>query len=248
MRQYLAAVLAATACSAALAIEAHPGHGSVWSYSGDFGPDKWSTLLPEFGACTGKNQSPVDIAHTLDAPLPALTIAYKAAGTEVVNNGHTVQVNYGPGSTLKIDGIAFELKQFHFHSPSENRLAGKSFPLEGHLVHADKDGNLAVVAVFFEQGAANATLAKVWGGMPKKDGDKSALPAGISATGLLPAKRDYFRYSGSLTTPPCSEGVRWFVMKQPMTVSKEQLTAFQSTLGFANNRPVQRVNARQLLR
>ena len=144
-----------------------------------------------------------------------LKLDYKAGIADVVNNGHTVQINYAPGSTLSVDGIMFELKQFHFHSPSENKINGKQFPLESHLVHADKDGNLAVVAVMFQEGAAHTLLAKLWEKMPNKAGEKSALPTGLSVSQLLPKGRDYYRFNGSLTTPPCSEGVRWFVMKQP---------------------------------
>jgi carbonic anhydrase len=121
-------------------------------------------------------------------------------------------------------------------------------PLEAHLVHADKDGRLAVVAVLFDEGEANPIVGTAWRQIPKGKGEKNALPAKVSATGLLPASHDYYRYNGSLTTPPCSEGVRWIVMKAPMTVSREQISAFTSTLGFANNRPIQAVNARSVLK
>ena len=208
------------------AADEHPGHGAHWGYKGDMGPDRWTSLKPEFSACAGKNQSPIDVSGTIDAKLKPVRFSYKAGGHEVVNNGHTIQVNIEDGSSIVVDGIQFNLKQFHFHSPSENHISGKSYPLEAHLVHADKDGNLAVVAVVFNEGKANATVA---------------------AAGLLPKSHDYYRYNGSLTTPPCSEGVRWIVMKKPMTVSKDQLDAFQTTLGFANNRPIQPANARPVL-
>ena len=224
----------------------HPGHGPHWGYKGDTGPAAWTKLKPEFSACAGKNQSPVNLTGTIDAQLPAVAFNYKAGGTEVVNNGHTIQVNYEAGNGISMDGMQFELKQFHFHSPSENQINGKSFPLEAHLVHADKDGDLAVVSVVFDLGPSNPAVGAAWGQMPKAEG-KAALPAKVSAKGLLPANRDY-RYNGSLTTPPCSEGVRWVVMKKPMTISKEQLEAFKTTLGFDNNRPVQPLNARPILR
>ncbi|MBK6787866.1 MAG: carbonic anhydrase family protein [Rubrivivax sp.] len=225
----------------------HPGHGPHWGYKGDTGPAAWTKLKPEFSACAGKNQSPVNLTGTIDAQLPAVAFNYKAGGTEVVNNGHTIQVNYEAGNGISMDGMQFELKQFHFHSPSENQINGKSFPLEAHLVHADKDGDLAVVSVVFDLGPSNPAVGAAWGQMPKAEG-KAALPAKVSAKGLLPANRDYYRYNGSLTTPPCSEGVRWVVMKKPMTISKEQLEAFKTTLGFDNNRPVQPLNARPILR
>lgn len=225
-----------------------PGHGAHWGYSGEVGPEQWSTLKAEFSACAGVNQSPINVSDTTEAELPTVGFEYEAGGREVINNGHAIQVNYEPGSSISVDGIQFDLKQFHFHSPSENHINGKSFPLEAHLVHADKDGRLAVVAVLFDEGEANPIVATAWSQMPKAEGGKNALQTKVSATGLLPASHDYYRYNGSLTTPPCSEGVRWIVMKAPMTVSREQISAFTSTLGFANNRPIQAVNARLILK
>ncbi|MDZ7589351.1 MAG: carbonic anhydrase family protein [Rubrivivax sp.] len=236
------------ACGTALAAGEQPGHGVHWGYSGAVAPDKWTTLKPEFAACAGRNQSPIDVAGTTEAEMKPVQFGYEAGGAEVLNNGHTIQVNYDAGSGITVDGIRFDLKQFHFHSPSENRINGKSFPLEAHLVHADKDGMLAVVSVMFEEGKANPTIGAAWSKMPKAEGEKNPLPVKAAAAGLLPTDRDYYRYNGSLTTPPCTEGVRWVVMKKPMTVSKEQIQAFQTTLGFANNRPVQPVNARPVLR
>lgn len=228
---------------------AAPALAQHWGYSGEAGPANWSKLDPKFEMCAlGRNQSPIDLSGLVEADLKPLKFAYKAGAADIVNNGHTVQVNYAPGSMLTVDGRTFELKQFHFHSPSENKVGGKQFPLEGHLVHADKDGNLAVVAVMFQEGAANALLAKLWEKMPAKAGEKADLPAGLSATQLLPGERDYYRFNGSLTTPPCSEGVWWLVMKQPASASKAQVGQFSKTVGFANNRPIQPVNARPVLR
>jgi carbonic anhydrase len=231
------------------ALAAAPAAAQHWGYSGEAGPENWSKIDPKFAMCAlGRNQSPIDLAGFVEADLKPLTLAYKAGAADIVNNGHTVQVDYAPGSTLTVDGRTFELKQFHFHAPSENRVGGKQFPLEGHLVHADKDGNLAVVAVMFQDGAANPLLGKLWEKMPAKAGEKAALPAGLSAAQLLPADRDYFRFNGSLTTPPCSEGVWWLVMKKPASVSKAQVAQFSKAVGFANNRPIQPVNARPVLR
>jgi carbonic anhydrase len=226
-----------------------PTHAQHWGYAGEAGPENWSKVDPKNVMCAlGRNQSPIDLAGFVEAELKPLQLAYKAGAADIVNNGHTVQINYAPGSTLTVDGRTFELKQFHFHSPSENKVGGKQFPLEGHLVHADKDGNLAVVAVMFQEGAANGLLAKLWEKMPAKAGEKADLPAGLSAAQLLPAERDYYRFNGSLTTPPCSEGVWWLVMKKPVSVSKAQVGQFSKTVGFANNRPIQPVNARPVLR
>lgn len=219
-----------------------------WGYQGEAAPQNWGKVDAKYALCaSGKNQSPIDLKAFIEADLKPLKLDYKAASADIINNGHTVQINYAPGSTLSVDGITFELKQFHFHSPSENKVNGKQFPLEGHLVHADKDGNLAVVAVMFQEGGANALLAKLWEKMPNKAGEKSALPTGLGVSQLLPKGGDYYRFNGSLTTPPCSEGVRWFVMKKPATVSTAQIQQFSKTVGFANNRPIQATNARTVL-
>jgi len=225
----------------------HPGHGVHWGYQGDVGPAYWASLQPEFSACLGKNQSPIDVAaQRVAAEMNPIRFDYEAGGYEVVNNGHTLQVNMEPGSTIIVDGIRFDLKQFHFHSPSENHIGGKSYPLEAHLVHADEQGSLAVVAIMFEQGKDNAIVGAAWSHAPTRQGT-NALPSKLSASGLLPEKRAYYRYSGSLTTPPCSEGVRWILLKEPMTVTGDQLAAFRKTVGFSNNRPVQPINARSIL-
>jgi len=226
-----------------------PAIAQHWSYEGEAGPENWSKLDSKFAMCAlGRNQSPIDLNAFIEAELTPLQLGYKPGAAEILNNGHTVQVNYAPGSTLTVSGRTFELKQFHFHAPSENKVGGKQFPLEGHLVHADNDGNLAVVAVLFNEGAANPLLAKLWEKMPAKSGDKASLPTGMNVAQLLPANRDYYRFNGSLTTPPCSEGVWWLVMKAPASVSKAQVEQFSKTIGFANNRPLQTVNARPVLK
>ena len=238
----LVAAITLTASPAALA-QTH------WSYEGEAGPANWGKLDPNFVMCAiGRNQSPIDLARFTDADLKPLKMNYKAAASQIVNNGHTLQVDYAPGSTLVVDGSEFELKQFHFHSPSENTLNGKHFPLEGHLVHADKAGNLAVVAVMFAEGGANPLLTRLWEHVPPKTGDRGALPAGLNVKTLLPAAHDHYRFNGSLTTPPCSEGVRWLVIKQPAQASKPQIERFSGTIGEHNNRPVQPTNARAVLR
>ncbi len=141
-----------------------------WEYSGEAGPTHWAKLTPEFGQCAGSNQSPVDLNGLVEAKLAPLVLHYQAGGNTVVNNGHTVQVGYAPGSILQLDGTRFELKQFHFHAPSENLIEGKSYPLEGHLVHVSDKGEIAVVAVMFEAGKANPALAAAWGELPAKVG------------------------------------------------------------------------------
>jgi carbonic anhydrase len=155
-----------------------------------------------------------------------------------------VQVTYAAGSTLTVDSHPYQLKQFHFHAPSENLLDGKHFPLEAHFVHADADGNLAVVAVFFENGAANAALDRLGKDLPLRAGDKHDLAVKIAAAELMPKARDYYRFSGSLTTPPCSEGVNWLVLKHPVTASEKQIEQLHAAMGHDNARPVQPLNAR----
>ncbi len=218
-----------------------------WDYQGEAGPEQWAKLTPEFSQCAGSNQSPVDLMGMVDAELEPLVIHYQAGGKTVVNNGHTVQVGYAPGSTLQVDGINFELKQFHFHAPSENLIKGKSYPLEGHLVHVNDKGEIAIVAVMFKAGKANAALAEAWSALPAKVGEIQPLRASLSAEQLQPKSRDYYRFSGSLTIPPCSEGVRWLVMKQPVEVSQAQIDAFKAVMHNPNNRPVQPLNGRVVL-
>ncbi len=235
--------------SAILISGAAYGSGKAhWGYSGDSGPEHWGELDKKFAACSkGKNQSPINLTGFVEADLEAIKFNYQTSVTEILNNGHTVQANYAKGSTIFIDGKAFELKQFHFHAPSENHINGKSFPMEAHLVHADKDGNLAVVAVMFTEGSSNHLFESLWKKMPKKTGDKHAISADINAMELLPKDKAYYRFNGSLTTPPCTEGVRWFVMKQPVTISEQQVKAFEQVMHNGNNRPVQPANARPVL-
>ncbi|HMR02848.1 MAG TPA: carbonic anhydrase family protein, partial [Candidatus Competibacter phosphatis] len=205
-------------------------------------------LAKEFSTCsTGRNQSPVNLTGMIKSSLSEMKVNYKAGGHEVVNNGHTIQVNYEPGSMIDIDGHTFELKQFHFHTPSENTIEGHSYPMEAHFVHADPDGNLAVIAVMFKEGKANAELEKAWARMPEQAGEHQALGSMVDADILLPHRHDYYRFNGSLTTPPCSEGVWWFVMKYFDTASKEQIEKFAHTMHHDNNRPPQAINARMIL-
>ncbi|MBI3187198.1 MAG: carbonic anhydrase [Gammaproteobacteria bacterium] len=220
-----------------------------WSYeSGKNGPENWGHLEDNFITCsTGKSQSPVNLTNMIEGDLPGIEFAYQAGGELILNNGHTIQVNYKPGSTISVSGHTFELKQFHFHSPSENTILNRSFPMEAHFVHADKAGNLAVVAVMFIEGAKNPELEKAWNRMPEKADDRQSLFINVDARQLLPVIRDYYRFNGSLTTPPCTEGVWWLVMKNHVTASKEQIEKFTHTLHHPNNRPVQPINARMIV-
>jgi carbonic anhydrase len=220
--------------------------GGHWSYEGAEGPDHWGDLSASFDACkTGKEQSPINIGKMEKVSLPAIQFDYKASPLAVVDNGHTIQVNYAPGSSIEVGGHRYELKQFHFHHPSENEVAGKPLPLELHLVHADADGKLAVVGVLISTGAkGNSTLQSVWDNLPK-DKNNEAKPSGvtINAADLLPKEHAYYTFPGSLTTPPCSEGVTWLLLKAHGEVSAAQLNVF-AKLYPHNARPVQQQNAR----
>lgn len=245
MKKFVGTVLAATLLGGAAAY----AEGPHWTYSGHEGPEHWGELDPTYELCgKGKNQTPIDLTGFIEAKLPPIAFDYKGAATEILNNGHTVQANFAVGDTITVSGHTFTLKQVHFHTPSENLIEGQSFPLEGHLVHADADGNLAVVAVMYKEGAPNPALAKLWSQMPEQAGEHKPLEVQVVASELLPAKHDYFRFNGSLTTPPCSEGVWWLVMKKPATISKEQVEQFAHVMHHPNNRPVQNVNARPVLR
>lgn len=236
-----------TTCLTTLFTFAHAGSDTHWGYSGETGPDNWAKLSPDNQACTGKNQSPINLSGFIEAELAPLKIHYQPGGHEIVNNGHSIQVNYAAGSSIEVDGQTFELKQYHFHSPSENHINGESYPLEAHFVHANQNGDLAVVAVMFKEGASNLAVARAWSRIPENSGDKQTLSVKTRALALLPASKDYYRFNGSLTTPPCSEGVRWFVMKEISSVSKKQIAAFTDVMLHDNNRPIQVTHSRPIL-
>lgn len=234
---FLLATIAAMPAWAAPAIH--------WSYEGLAGPEHWAELGDEFKTCkTGQYQSPLDINQLIDGKLPELKINFHTDTKAIVNNGHTIQITVEDSDDFLLDNDAFVLKQFHFHAPSENHLFGKAFPLEAHFVHANASGELAVVAVMFEQGAKNNTLTPLIESVPATQDHVETMKQSVDLTGLFPHDKHYYRFSGSLTTPPCTEGVRWLVMKQPITLSKEQLGEFQRALKHANNRPLQPLHGR----
>ena len=202
-------------------------HELYWAYesAGDaIGPAGWGSLAGDVVCATGTVQSPVALASAGAKHAPnVLSFVYGPTPLKITNSGHTQQVDVEPGRHIDLDGVSYALLQFHFHSPSEHTLDGRRFPLEMHLVHAGADGNPAVVVgVLFEEGAANAPLGPFFANLPKARG--SAAPAGltIDPAAILPASRSFLHYVGSLTTPPCSEGIRWFVLTTPVTASAEQ--------------------------
>jgi carbonic anhydrase len=227
-----------------LAFNVFAGSGAHWGYEGEHGPEHWGHMKSEFAACaSGKEQSPVDISDAAKGDLVKINFNYQATPARVVNNGHTVQVNSGGENSIKIGSQTYKLVQFHFHSPSENTINKKPYDMELHLVHRNDKGELAVVGVMMQGGAANKSLEPVWANVPKDINKEVALSAAINPADLLPARKAFYHFKGSLTTPPCSEGVNWFVMKEPVTVSAAQVQTFVTMVGH-NARPVQALNKR----
>jgi carbonic anhydrase len=221
--------------------------GAKWTYDGQHGPEQWGDLADEFDMCRrGLNQSPVDLVADLDVALPELKFEYtKVGGLKEVNTGHAIQDSVIPGNYFWVKGIRFELKQFHFHSPSEHLVNGKPYPMEVHLVHQNDRGEYAVVSMFFEEGARNEIIDRLPSFRASRGEDPYGDPFDYNL--LFPNRTDYFHYNGSLTTPPCSEGVAWIVIKQPIIVSADQITHYHDLLGFDNNRPIQPKHSRFVL-
>jgi|GEM_PF-110122 len=227
---------------------ASASEGVHWSYEGNTGPAYWGVLSPDYALCaSGQSQSPIDIPPSAATNPADLGLTYNPSALNIFNNGHTIQVNYDPGSALKIDGDTYELVQYHFHAASEHTVSGKQRPMELHLVHKNAKNQLAVVGVFLEQGVENAAYAPIFNNLPAKEGEPHAVP-GVKVDGddLLPAVKTYWRYNGSLTTPPCTEGVKWLVMNTPVAVSAGQIGKY--TAIYPNNaRPVQPLGNRQFI-
>lgn len=221
---------------------------SHWSYEGDSGPEHWSMLSEDYAVCgTGHEQSPIDVAAAAPEDLANIAFNYRPSNVNILNNGHTVQVNYDAGSTIELDGTTYNLLQFHLHAPSEHTVDGRSFPAELHLVHQNADGGLAVVGVLIEEGAENNNFASVWANLPAEEQAVETIGgATVAADSLLPADRLSYRYDGSLTTPPCSEGVEWLLLTTPIEMSAAQIRAFVDIVED-NHRPVQPLHDRELV-
>jgi len=210
-----------------------------WGYAGEGGPEKWAELNPEFRQCAiGTRQSPIDIREGIRVDLEKIQFEYRPSSFAVLDNGHTIQVNVSPGNSLQVMGRRFELLQFHFHRPSEERINGRQFDMVAHLVHKDAEGRLAVVAVLLERGQDQALVQTIWNNLPLEKGEALPAPGLLDLNQLLPENRAYYTYMGSLTTPPCSEGVLWMVMRTPVQVSPNQIAIF-SRLYPMNARPIQ---------
>ena len=239
-----AAMLAANSAQA----DAHAHGGEIhWAYEGENGPQAWGKLKPEFNLCaSGKRQSPINIeeGNTLQGPAEAVQFNYTPSNGTVINNGHTIQVDVQGDNSITVRGSRYRLLQFHFHTPSEEAINYRRFAMVAHLVHKNDEGQLAVVAVLLDVGGANQLVDKVWTYMPLDSGDRVRMPREmLNMNELLPSDQRYYQFMGSLTTPPCSEGVLWMVLKQPMSISRNQMRLF--TQLYPNNaRPVQPVNGR----
>jgi carbonic anhydrase len=226
--------------------KAHGGEAH-WAYEGETGPQAWGKLKPDFNICAiGKRQSPINIedGNTLQGPAEPVQFAYAPSNGTVVNNGHTIQVDVQGENAITVRGSTYRLLQFHFHTPSEEQINSRRFPMVAHLVHKNNEGQLAVVAVLLDEGTASPFIDKVWTYMPLDANDRVRMPQGLlNLSELLPTDQRYYQFMGSLTTPPCSENVLWIVMKQPVTISRGQHRLF--TQIYPNNaRPVQPVNGR----
>jgi carbonic anhydrase len=226
-----------------------------WGYEGEAGPAGWATLSPVYALCgNGKSQSPINIVKTdakggstwqLDYKSTSLRIAHNEHMEDIIDNGHTIQVTVDEGSVFTFEGKSYNLKQFHFHTPSEHTIDGQHAPMEMHMVHQAEDGTLAVVGILFQEGTVpNPNFEKIIANLPNAKGEsKHITDVNLELKVHLPADNYAYHYVGSLTTPPCSEGVQWLVLRDPVRLTKDQIEAFASRIG-PNNRPTQSLNDR----
>jgi carbonic anhydrase len=219
-----------------------------WAYSGADGPDDWAYLCTGFSSCAGRSQSPVNISQSVvSSTLGSLDQQYESTSTHIINKGHTIEFEYETGSTLNWDGRDFRLLQFHFHTSSEHQIGSVSYPMEIHFVHRNiESGNLAVIGVIVETGASNSFLETMMTHFPEDKGEEYVSNQEFSAVDLFPNGKAYYTYGGSLTTPPCSEGVHWIVMKNRISATTSQIDRIRSII-HQSNRPIQPLNGRVVL-
>jgi len=220
----------------------------AWSYKGSEGPEYWGGISSAYEKCqSGKKQSPVNIEDFKQSTkLLPLKFVYRNSEISLHNNGHTIQGNYAPGSHIEIQGDTYNLLQFHFHTPSEHQMTGIQYDVEIHFVHKDENGRIAYVGLFVEEGMANSSLEKIWKDLPMHKGDRAAANE-LNIEDILPKERSYYHYMGSITTPPCTENVRWYLLKQSIEMSANQIDRLVRLLRF-NARPTQNLNGRIILR
>jgi len=242
---------AASAPAPVTSAQAKPKEPPHWKYTGEEGPSKWGELWPDWATCkTGVEQSPIDLPKKGDKPekLVKLAASYGKLPLQILNNGHTVQVTASPGAKLTMDGMDYELQQFHLHAPSEHTIAGSKFDGELHLVYKSTKGDLAVVGLLLKKGKENKALAPVFDAAPAEESHeaKTVPDAAVDLASLIPVKAAYYSYEGSLTTPPCSEGVKWYVLTKPTEVSAAQLKKFAGVIHGDNARPVSPLGSRKV--
>jgi len=231
--------------------ESNEVHTAHWTYEGEKGPEHWGDLNPDFAACTnGKEQSPINIETSRvieDEKISDLVINYKPTEFSLTNNGHTIQGNaLINDNSIIVDNKEYKLEQFHFHTPSEHQFNGKNFDLELHFVNQNTNNQFAVLGLLIKEGASNPYLEKTWNVIPPEEITEAViLTEPIDLMSLLPKDKDSFQYNGSLTTPPCSEAVKWIVLEEPIEMSKEQIDKFRNIFPD-NHRPVQSLNEREV--
>ena len=214
-------------------------NSTTWSYDGDTGPANWGKINSGWAKCgTGNRQSPIDLRDGMKVDLEHIAFDYRSSGFNVIDNGHTIQVGVGLGNYITVQNRTYELQQFHFHRPSEEKINGRGTEMVVHLVHKDGEGNVAIVAVLLERGAPNSMIQTVWNNLPLEKQQTVSPVVALDVNDILPKKREYFTFMGSLNEPPCTEGVLWLVMKQPMPASPAQMALF-SRLYPLNARPIQ---------
>ncbi len=234
------------AAAAAAILAAAPKHGTVWSYEGELGPANWSKINVDWAKCgIGNRQSPIDLRDGIKVNLEQIGFDYHPSSFNEVNNGHTIQVTVGGGNFITVGNQTYELQQFHFHRPSEERINGKGTEMVMHLVHKSYDGKIAIIAVLLERGQPHSLMQTIWDNLPLEKQEVVSPSIVINPMDALPEKRDYFTYMGSLTEPPCTEGVLWLVFKQPRQASPAQMALF-SRLYPLNARPVQSTSGRMI--
>ncbi len=241
LKQLVVGTIFAVGPAAATAAEGH----THWTYDGGEGPEHWATMSKDFAACSGRQQSPIDLKGAREGDNEDISLAWTPFAPVVLNNGHTIQVQAAEGNKTKFGDKTYAFKQMHFHHRSEHSIEGKLSPMEAHFVHEGPDGKLLVLGVLIGEGAENPEIAKLWKVAPQKEG-KATADSAVDFAKLIPAQSDFYRYSGSLTTPPCSEIVEWVVFREPITASKEQIETF-ARLYPVNNRPLQSLNGRAIV-
>ena len=231
--------------------EEHDLQAASWSYTGDTGPESWGELDQKYASCVnGSEQSPINIEFSqgeIKEMAGSLEVLYEPASFSVTNNGHTIQVdNASENNKINLDGTDYRLIQFHFHTPSEHQFNGQQYPLELHLVHQNDNDQLAVLGVMIQEGVENESLRSIWAALPEqKTTNTNFINENINLQDLLPKQPTLFYYDGSLTTPPCTEKVKWVLLEQPIEMSKEQIEVFQEIIPH-NSRPVQPLNEREI--